>query len=191
MNTLYFEEQSFEQKDFTVKPLAKGEYENCVFTGCNFSNTNLSGIHFSECEFTGCNLGMALLGGTAFKDVRFKDCKLLGLHFEHCSDSLFSVAFNGCILNLASFYKRKLKKTVFKNCSLQEADFTEADVSGAVFDNCDLAKAVFDNTLLEKADFRTAYHYSINPEKNRLKKAKFSAAGIAGLLDQYDIDIHP
>jgi hypothetical protein len=42
---------------------------------------------------------------------------------------------------------------------------------------------------LEKADFRTSYNYSINPEVNRIKKAKFSTAGIAGLLCKYDIEI--
>jgi fluoroquinolone resistance protein len=58
-----------------------------------------------------------------------------------------------------------------------------------VFDNCDLSKASFDNTILEKADFRTAFNYSINPESNKIKKAKFSVSGIAGLLDKYDIHI--
>jgi fluoroquinolone resistance protein len=43
--------------------------------------------------------------------------------------------------------------------------------------------------LLEKADFRTAYNYSIDPEKNRIKKAKFSIFGVTGLLDKYDIEI--
>ena len=72
---------------------------------------------------------------------------------------------------------------------MQEVDFTEADLTEVVFDYCDLSGAIFDNTLLEKADFRTAYHYTINPEINKIKKAKFSIAGIAGLLRKYDIEI--
>ena len=78
---------------------------------------------------------------------------------------------------------------MFKNCSLQEADFTESDLSGAVFDRCDLARAIFRNTVLEKTDFRTAYNYSIDPEINRMKKSKFTASALAGLLDKYDIEI--
>ncbi|GEM_PF-5150870 len=31
--------------------------------------------------------------------------------------------------------------------------------------------------------------YSINPETNKIKKAKFSLLGIPGLLDRYDIEI--
>ncbi|MCC6186899.1 MAG: pentapeptide repeat-containing protein, partial [Chitinophagaceae bacterium] len=43
--------------------------------------------------------------------------------------------------------------------------------------------------ILEKTDFRSAYNYSIHPERNRIKKAKFAQAGLAGLLQHYDIVI--
>jgi uncharacterized protein YjbI with pentapeptide repeats len=58
-----------------------------------------------------------------------------------------------------------------------------------VFDNCNLTQAIFDHSILEKADFRTSYNYSINLEINRAKKAKFSILGVSGLLDKYDIEI--
>jgi len=32
-------------------------------------------------------------------------------------------------------------------------------------------------------------NYSIDPELNKIKKARFSTQGIAGLLDKYDIEI--
>ena len=54
---------------------------------------------------------------------------------------------------------------------------------------CHDTRATFSHTILEKADFRTSFNYSINPEINRIKKAKFSLIGIAGLLDKYDIEI--
>jgi uncharacterized protein YjbI with pentapeptide repeats len=59
----------------------------------------------------------------------------------------------------------------------------------AVFNNCNLELASFDRTLLEKADFRSSYNYVINPETNKIKKAKFSLLGVAGLLEKYDIVI--
>jgi fluoroquinolone resistance protein len=189
MERLLIEEKKFEQIDFNKAGLAEAEYENCSFIGCDFSDFNLSHFYFTDCEFSGCNLSMAKLGKTAFRDILFKDCKMLGLHFEHCKELLFSASFDHCILNLSCFYNWKLKKTVFKDCSLQEVDFTEADLTEAVFHHCDLAGAIFDNTVLEKADFRTAFHYVINPEMNKIKKAKFSTTGIAGLLRKYDIEI--
>jgi fluoroquinolone resistance protein len=72
---------------------------------------------------------------------------------------------------------------------LEETDFAEADLTGSVFDHCNLSHATFDRTVLEKTDFRTSYNFSIDPEKNRIKKAKFSTMGLSGLLEKYDIEI--
>lgn len=114
---------------------------------------------------------------------------MLGLRLDTCAEFGLSFTFDTCQLQHASFYGLKLKKTKFSNSQLQEADFAEADLCGAVFEHCNLAQAVFDHSLLEKADFRTAYHYTINPETNRIKQAKFSIQGLAGLLSKYDITI--
>jgi len=189
MEQTYIEDQEFESIDYSQHKLVEGEYENCVFTNCNFSGLNLSRLSFSECSFIDCNLSMVKLTGTTLRDIKFKGCKLLGLHFEDCSDFLFSVSFDNCNLNLSSFFKRKLKKTTFNNTSLQEVDFTEADLSLAIFNNCDMLGATFIDTILEKADFRTAYNYAIDPEQNRIKKAKFSMSGVSGLLLKYDLEI--
>ena len=72
---------------------------------------------------------------------------------------------------------------------MKEADFTETDLTGSVLDNCDLAKAVFDRTILTGADLRTSYNYSIDPDNNKIKKARFSVYGVSGLLGKYDIVI--
>jgi len=191
MESNYIEDKKFEKINFIEKPLLIGTYENCVFNNCDFSNADLSNFSFSECEFSGCNISMAKLTKTSFNDIVFKDCKLLGLYFEDCHSTPFIVAFENCILNFSSFYKQKLKKTVFRNSTIQEVDFTDADLHSSVFDQCDLTKTKFENTILEKVDLRTAFNYSINPELNKIKKAKFSIPGIIGLLDKYDIEIEP
>jgi fluoroquinolone resistance protein len=189
MQQEYLTYQTFNKINYTQHPLAKGEYENCTFKNCDFSNSDLTNIKFIDCLFEGCNLSLAKLTMTAFQDIKFRNCKMLGLHFENCNEFGLSVGFEDCNLNHCSFYQRKLKKTFFKNVTLQEADFAECDLSSSVFDNCDLSKATFDFTNLEKADLRSSFNYSIDPEKNRIKKAKFSLTGLAGLLDKYDIEI--
>lgn len=183
------EEKKFENIDFTETSLATADYENCTFSICNFSSTDLSGFSFTECEFTGCNLSLTSMTNTMLKDIKFIDCKLVGVHFDKCKDLHFKVHFNSCILNLSSFYKMKLKNMNFQNSNLHEVDFVDCDLSNASFINCDMAGAVFENTILEKADFRTAYNYSIDPDQNRIKKAKFSIQGITGLLNKYDIQL--
>lgn len=189
MQEVYITDKTFDRNDFTQAPLPKGEYENCTFRNCDFSNTDLSNFKFTDCEFIGCNLSLARLDKTALRDITFRDSKMLGLRFDTCNDFGLSFSFDNCILNHSSFYRTKIKNTVFKNSQLQEIDFTECDLTNSVMDNCDLARAMFENSVIEKVDFRTAYNYSIDPEINRIKKAKFSVPAVSGLLDKYDIDI--
>lgn len=118
-----------------------------------------------------------------------KNPKCSGCNFDDCNPFGMSFGFYGCYLNNSVFYKTNIKKTLFKDSKLIEVDFAEFDLSGSVFNLCDLSGAVFDNTNLEKADFRTSFNYSIDPSKNRLKKAKFSLSEIHGLLYQFDIEI--
>lgn len=183
----HIEGEDFNREDYTIRGITPANYENCTFTGCNFSETDLTEVKFIECTFEGCDLSMAKLKGTAFQEVVFKNCKLLGLRFDECKDFLLSFSFEGCILSYASFYKLKIKNTQFADCNLEQVEFVEADLTNAVFGNCNLSLAVFERTVLDAADLRTAYNFSIDPENNRVKKAKFSMQNIVGLLDKYGI----
>lgn len=189
MSQEYVENQTFEKIDFSKIPLPKGDYENCTFIRCNFSHSDISNIRFSECLFDTCDMSLAKIVETEFRDARFIDSRLLGLQFETCSKFLCSVYFETCILDLASFRGLKIKNTIFKDSSLHEVNFIETDLTGSVFENCDLSRAVFEKTLLEKVDMRTAYDFLIDPNNNRIKKARFSIQGTPGLLYMYDIRI--
>lgn len=180
--------QVFKQINFIENPLPPGDYEKCRFENCNFSG-NLSKIIFIDCIFSDCDLSNVKLNDTAFRNAQFAQCKMLGLHFENCHPFLLEMSFNNCVLNHASFYQLKLKKTAFTSCMLKEVDFTGADLTAANFDQADLSGAIFDQTILEQADFRNARHFIIHPEINRIRKARFSADALAGLLTQYDISI--
>jgi fluoroquinolone resistance protein len=183
------EEKLFDKIDFSLNPLIKGEYENCVFANSSFLNSDLTDILFMECEFENCDLSMAKLLNTTLRDIVFKNCKMLGIRFDSCNEFCFSVKFDNCNLTHSSFYGVKLKKTLLRNNRLFEVDFTNCDLTNSVFDNCDFTGAVFENTVIEKADFRNSFNFSIDPERNRMKKARFSSSGLSGLLQKYDIEI--
>ncbi|MCG8384667.1 MAG: pentapeptide repeat-containing protein [Cytophagales bacterium] len=189
MEANYISNENFDRVNYTDTVLAKGEYEDCTFTHCVLAQVDLQRVTFVECTFENCDVSMANINGTAFREVRFENCKLLGLRFEHCNEFLFSVGFNSCQLNLSSFYNLSLKGTRFENCNLSEVDFAGTDLTGAIFNHCDLQNALFDNTILEKADLRTSFGFTIDPEGNRVKKAKFSLDALPGLLTKYDIII--
>jgi uncharacterized protein YjbI with pentapeptide repeats len=92
----------------------KGEYEGCVFSGCNFANGDLSDFKFTGCTFSGCNLSLVGLNKTTFWRTKFKDCKMLGLRFDTCNQLGLSLSFDSCQLNHASFYRVKIKNDVQK-----------------------------------------------------------------------------
>ena len=189
MGDAYFDDLAYGQEEILKNPLTTGTYDNCTFRNCDFSAMDFTGFHFIDCSFEACNLSGAKLNGTSMRETVYRDCKLMGLHFDRCHEFLFDPLFEKCNLDLSSFYQRKMVGKSFTGCSLREVDFTEADLTGAVFDGADLSGAVFDRSILEKADFRRAQGYSIDPERNKVKKAKFSVDGLAGLLGKYDLSI--
>ena len=191
MDQVFIDNKIYNKADFSTIPFKKGEYESCKFINCDLSNADFSHTIFIECEFDNCNLSLVKLIGTIFRDTTFKGCKMMGLQFHNCNEYGLAVSFDNCTLNHSSFFQRKMKKIIFRNTQLKEVDFTECDLTSSVFDSCNLLNAKFESTIIEKADFRTSINYSINPEMNRIKKAKFSLTGVAGLLDKYDIQIDP
>jgi fluoroquinolone resistance protein len=129
------------------------------------------------------------LRDTALVDVSFNNSKLVGVRFDECATRLLSLSFSGCILDLSSFYRLKLKGLVFHQCSLKDVDFVEADLTNAVFNHADLLNAKFDGTLLDGADFTTAENIQLDPERNKIRKAKFNLQSLPGLLVKYQIKV--
>lgn len=182
---MYYLEQHFER----INTLETGDYELCVFENCDFSNQNFSSFSFTDCRFINCNLSLLSIGGTSWIDVNCVECKIMGVKFDKANPIGFHGTFENCNLEHCSFYQIKMKKTKFVSCVLRGVDFTETDLSESVFDRCDLKEATFDKTNLEKVDFRTSFHFRIDPTANRMKKSIFSKNDLAGLLEQFQLII--
>lgn len=189
MDLPFITDKTFSKQDYRNKELPKAEYDSCSFINCNFSESYLSYVSFTDCEFLDCNLSGVKIKDTQFKDVLFKDCKLLGINFSECSDFLFSIKAEDSNFSFSTFLGKNLNKPLFKNCNLEQVDFTEAHLAYTIFQDCNLKHAIFDNSNLEHADLRTAILFNINPERNRLKNAKFSKEGALNLLYSYQIII--
>jgi len=183
------EDKVFTKADDLDQVFRHTEFENCQFNGCDMSARDLAKFVFVDCQFTNCNLGLAKLTGTVMRDCLFTGCKMTGIGFEAAQAFGFSARFDQCLLDHSSFYQRKLVKTTFTGCRLTGVDFTDCDLEKSVFDDCDLQDATFDNSNLEQCDFRTSKNFSINPSRNRIKKARFSIDGLPGLLEQFNIII--
>jgi len=189
MDQLIHNNKTFDKITYAGKVIIGREFQDCIFKQCDFSDSTFSGSKFLDCTFEECNLSLMKLGNTTLQSVIFKDCKILGVNFHECSDFLFSVAFNNCILDFASFAGKKMTKTNFFKSSLKEASFIQTILTSSKFEQCNLSGTIFNRTDLTGVNFSTAFNYTIDPEINSLKKAVFSSHGLAGLLVKHNITI--
>ena len=189
MEELIYVHKTFEKLIQIEKTINHREFDGCVFQNCDFSSSDFSMNTFIDCEFSNCNLSLINLKSSSLKGVVFKNCKLLGIEFNHCDDFLFEVIFYDCTIDFASFASKKMTKTLFSNCSLKEVSFLNANLFQSKFDKCNLEGALFNDTDLREVNFSTSYNFSIDPEFNKIKKARFASEAIAGLLTKYDIKI--
>lgn len=179
----------FGRNDFSGDVPARGEYVGCTFADCNFQQADLSGFVFAECLFRGCDLSLARMEGAALREVAFEGCKMLGVRLGRCNPLGLDFSLTQCVADNTTFDALKLPKVSLKNTRLREVDFSGCDLSGATISGCDLWGATFDGTNLEGADLRTSVNYSIDPVRNRIRRAQFSLSSLPGLLDGWKIKV--
>ncbi|MBO0929704.1 pentapeptide repeat-containing protein [Fibrella aquatilis] len=181
--------QTFDPKGELPDSWHGHDFEKCAFQKLDLSGAVFAKSNFINCQFEECNLSKINVGNTKFDEVNFVKCRLVQVDFGHCNPFGFSVGFGHCNLDFAVFLNRNMKKTRFDTCSLKEAHFLKCDLTGAVFQECDLELAKFGENNLTQVDFTSSYNIRLNPDDNKLKKAKFSLRHLPGLLSKYELDI--
>ncbi|GAB3989251.1 hypothetical protein GCM10028807_13750 [Spirosoma daeguense] len=184
----YFD-QIFDSPDDLPTQWIGQEFEQCIFKKLDLSRIAFYDSSFINCRFEDCVLANVELGNTKLYDVTFVNSKLPHVDFGVCNPFGFHVDFQSCQLDYSVFLNRKMKKTKFINCSLKEAFFIKCELIGSVFDNCDLELTRFENNDLTQVDFSSSYNLEMNPEDNKVKKAKFSLHNLPGLLTKYGLVI--
>jgi fluoroquinolone resistance protein len=185
--SLDYYDQVFEKINTLPIATKQTQFEDCTFKNSDLSEANFQGSNFIKCTFVNCNLSMVKFAQIGLDNIQFTDCKMVGVDFSNAKDFLFGINFSNCILDYAAFMKKKNRKAKFENCSLKGADFTEADLTDTKFINCDFDRAIFMHSTLNGANFSSSFNYTIDPERNTLRKAKFAQSGLAGLLTNYGI----
>lgn len=183
------EEQVIKSENYAKRSLDGRVFSSCAFQNCDFSESLLYNTEFCNCTFTNCNFSLPKLDGCRLQEVHFIDCKIVGAEFFKCQKTFFSVMFTKCMLQYCNFSDLKMKKTSFSKSKLKECFFTNTGLSGADFGGVDLSGTIFHNCDLSLADFSSAIQYQIDPQANKIKKAKFSLPEVVGLLQSFDITI--
>ncbi len=190
MDLIYDQVFTREKDDESIQ-ITLAEYDRCRFEGVDLVGQDFGRFRFIECEFVDCDLSQVDLSDTVLQNIRMVDCRARGVVFERCDTLGLQIFFERCQLDFASFYGMNLKRFSFVDCGLTEVDFTEADMNGVNMTGSDLDRAQFERTNLSEVDLRGAVQYTIDPELNQLKGAKFSAPEVLRLLAKYQIKIEP
>jgi fluoroquinolone resistance protein len=191
INAQEYYDQTFEKIHLEQDEILSGKFTDCVFVKSSFEAAILSNCRFSSCIFQECNLSLAQLTGSSFPSTRFDRSKLIGVNWTQADWSTSGirnlVGFFDCVISHSTFIGLELKSIQIKNCTANDVDFREADLSNADFKGTDLARSIFGNTNLTEADLSLARNYMIDPRKNVLKQAKFSIPEAMALLYSMDI----
>jgi uncharacterized protein YjbI with pentapeptide repeats len=189
MSSDYIVNEEYNAIFFLEADIKFKEFENCTFHHCDFTDCTFQTVAFVDCNFFECNFKDTKINHVSLRGVWFTKCDFTAVNFAMTDQVIYEFHFKDCLLDYTKFYALKLKKMQFINCSMIAVDFMASDLTEVLFDNCNLRRAVFIDTIANKADFSTSYDYTINPEKNKLKKAIFSVEGLKGLLEKYDLII--
>lgn len=179
--------QLFDDPESIPERWISQEFEECTFRKLDLSRMAFSGSSLVNCRFEACNLSGIELKNTKLYDISFINCKLAHVDFGSCNAFGFHVDFQECVLDYTVFLNRKLKKSHFIDCSLKEAYFLKCDLTGTAFKHCNLELTKFEDNNLTQVDFASSYNMEINPDSNKLKKARFSLESLPGLLTKHDL----
>jgi len=185
--TEYLLDSVYENLIYSKDDLNFKDFERCSFRGCDFSRCTFLAVTFIDCFFVDCNFNGAKINYVAFRTATFTRCEIKEVNFAMCDKLIFDISFEDCIIDFSKFYTLKIKGTKFTDCSLIAVDFMNTDLTGVAFIRCDLYRAEFSKAIANKTDFRTSFNYTIDPEKTKLKKVRFSLSEVKGLLYKHDI----
>ncbi|MBL7163042.1 MAG: pentapeptide repeat-containing protein [Anaerolineales bacterium] len=188
-----YTDRDFEEANLNAARLISSQFYDCSFTHCSFVETVFLDCRFVDCKFKDCDLSLVQVPGSTFSGTRFDDSKLIGIDWTHGNwrGNLLHepLAFIRCVLNHSTFIGLALKDTQIKDCIASDVDFREADLTQADFEGTDLSESLFSKTNLTEADLSRARNYTISPEGNTLKGAKFSLPEAMSLLYCLDIKL--
>jgi uncharacterized protein YjbI with pentapeptide repeats len=186
-------EITFRDLDLSGQVVSGQQYEQCIFTKCNFSETEFKLCNFYDCEFRSCDLSLIKVENCEFSNNLMEDSKAMGINWAEMRVPTVRVycpvEFIKCNINYSNFMALDLREIQIVGCEAREVNFSEANMSESNLSDSDFANSIFNNTNLLKADLTHAVNYYIDIYRNPIKGAKFSIPEAISLLSSLEIEI--
>jgi uncharacterized protein YjbI with pentapeptide repeats len=182
--------QKIDKADFDYILALGKDFEQVNFTNCDLQNADFSGFSFEDCTFENCNLSLIQLKNSRVRDNQFKSCKMIGINWTNIDESLnFGNVFTDSVLDMNNFTGLNISHFEAYKCTFKETWFNQSNLTEAILKECDLSGAFFNATNLSKADLRGSFGYMVDPQYNKITKAKFSLPEAVSLLNGFDISL--
>jgi len=172
------ENKHFEGCKFSKSSFVETQFKSSRFVECEFKFCNLSSAQFRYSSFIDTVFDESKLLGINWTQVKWPNINLnspIKLYRSNISHS--------------SFFELKLRELIIEECKAHDVDFRGSDLSHGLFLATDFQGSLFMNCKLNSADFTDAINYAINPIENDIHKAKFSMPDVINLLNYFEIEI--
>jgi uncharacterized protein YjbI with pentapeptide repeats len=187
-----FDTYSYENETIVAldaSDIAGKEFSSCRLERCDFTEADLGGSRFEDCRFVACNFSNPIVKRARFANAAFEECKVVGINFYACDQLVFDIEFDRCHILNCNFSDLKMKRSKFTSCDIRGCDFENTYLVEAVFDKSSFAETLFHACDLERASFRGAHGYSMDPRVNKVAKAIFSFPEVLSLVECFGIRI--
>ncbi len=184
LNEDVYDGETFGDLELQHASLEDRTFYDCRFERCLLNEASLKRSRFIDCAFSGCDLSMADPTDAELSGVRFEGTALVAVNASLLARPIgtLELYFEGCTLNYMTFRDLELSGSVFENCLVHEAVFSEAKLVKASFGGSDLLNSTFLDCDLSGADFRGARNYQVSTKRNRVEGLKASFPEVIGLL---------
>ncbi len=188
----YYQGETFEGFD-PGETLNSVEYSDCVFRNCRWTGTRVQNCSFIGCTFVHCNFSAVVFSFCLMRDAWLQNSAFRMMAWGGLTGrSKLAQPFGkieGCAFQYNDFSGMSLNGFDFSGSTFAECRFDDCHLAGACFHGVPLGRSSFTRCDLERADFRDARAYAIDPSDNKLKDARFSFPDVVALLDSIGIRI--
>ncbi|MCM1042817.1 MAG: pentapeptide repeat-containing protein [Corallococcus sp.] len=166
-------------------------FSYCTFANCKFKETSFRNVTFNECVFENCEFVNSVFKESAMKFCEFVKCTVIGVNWRDLSTEYATVIekLDECLLKFNNFEDITLRKLDFGQSQIVSSTFYKTNIAECNFSKCNLNDTVFTLCDMQKCDFRLSDGFNIDSLSCKLKGAKFSAAGIEGLVKCLEIKV--
>ncbi len=194
---LGFHKVKFVDANATANVFTEILIKGCTFKKSKFASTKFNGAIIEESKFDDTNFSYSCFHGTTFSKTKFKhdvieDLRIFQSVFKNCTFNIKAiinmatlgttystcqftfpggrrgrVTFETCLLEKSKFVDSKFPAGLFTSCSLDDSDFSNADMDNSHFNYCMLYGTKLDLTQqIRLVDCQTVEALTVNaPEE--------------------------